>query len=132
VDQATAALLGAFIGASAGITSGVALEMYKRWRDRQGTASALAGEIASILYMTEKRGHVALFENALPTLDAGQDVSVPDIAPGREFRDPVADRYLDRLGLLPWNPAGADRPVLYARRRSSSGCPKDGVWRVYG
>jgi hypothetical protein len=103
VDQATAVLLGAFIGASAGISGGVALEMYKRRRDRQGTASALAGEIASILYMTEKRGHVALFENALPTLDAGQDVPVPDIAPGREFRDPVADRYLDRLGLLPWN-----------------------------
>jgi hypothetical protein len=103
VDQATAALLGAFIGATAGITGGVALEMYKRRRDRQGTASALAGEIASILFMTEKRRYLALFENALPILDAGQNVLIPDVAPGREFRDPIADRHLDRLGLLPWN-----------------------------
>jgi len=103
VDQATAALLGALIGATTGISGGVALEMYKRRRDRQGTASALAGEIASILYMTERRGHVAFFEGLLPTLEAGNAVSVPSIAPGREFRDPVADRYLDRLGLLSSN-----------------------------
>ena len=103
MDQATAALLGAFIGASAGITGGVVLEMYKRRRDRQGTASAIAGEIASILDMTEKRRYVAYFEDALAALDAGKDVLVPDMVPGGDFRDPVVDRYLDRLGLLPSN-----------------------------
>ena len=106
MDQATAALLGALIGATTGKSGGVALEMYKRRRDRQGTASALAGEIASILYMTERRGHVAFFESLLPTLEAGNAVSVPSIAPGREFRDPVADRHLDR------------RPQAYRRRIS--------------
>jgi hypothetical protein len=103
LDQATAALLGAFIGASAGVTGGVALEMYKRRRDRQGTASALAGEIASILYMTKKRGHVEFFQQMLPALDQGQYVSIPVLAPAGDYRDPVADRYIDRLGLLPSN-----------------------------
>jgi hypothetical protein len=103
LDQATAALGGAFIGASAGIAGGVALEMYKRRRDRQGTASALAGEIASILYMTNRRGHVEYFEALLPTLDGGDDVSIPILAPSGDHRDPVADRYIDRLGLLPSN-----------------------------
>jgi hypothetical protein len=103
MDQATAALLGAFIGASAGVTSGVALEMYKRRRDRQGVASAVAGEIASILYMTNKRGHVGYFERLLPTLDSGLDLEVPiaAIVPRGDYRDPVADKYMDRLGLLP-------------------------------
>jgi hypothetical protein len=101
LDQATAALFGAFIGASAGVTGGVALEMYKRRRDRQGAASALAGEIASLLYMTKKRGHVEYFQQLLPDLDGGRDVSVPVLAPAGDYRDPVADRYIDRLGLLP-------------------------------
>ena len=101
MNQASAALLGAFIGASAGVTGGVVLEWYKRRRDRQGTASAVAGEIASILYMTERRNHPAFFERMLPKLDAGEDVPVPAIAPGDDQRDLVADRYLDRLGLLP-------------------------------
>jgi hypothetical protein len=51
--------------------------------------------------MTEKRGHPAYFERMLPKLDAGQEVSVPDIMPGDDQRDVVADRYIDRLGLLP-------------------------------
>jgi hypothetical protein len=101
VDQATAALLGAFIGASAGVTGGVALEMYKRRRDRQGTASALAGEIGSILHMTQRRGHVQYFERLLPTLDAGQDVTIPILAPAGDHRDPVAEKHIDKLGLLP-------------------------------
>lgn len=83
----------------------MALEMYKRRRDRQGTASALAGEIASILYMTNKRGHIQFFEQLLPKLERGEDVSVPALAPSGDFRDPVAEKYIDRLGLLPSNAA---------------------------
>ena len=101
MDQATAALLGAFIGASAGVTGGLALEGYKRRRDRQGTASALAGEIASLLYMTKKRGHVEYFQQLLPHLDGGRDVPVSVLTPPGDYRDPVAERYIDRLGLLP-------------------------------
>jgi hypothetical protein len=62
IDPGIAALFGAAIGASAGIAGGVALEAYRRRRDRQGTASALAGEISSILFMVERRRYVDHFE----------------------------------------------------------------------
>jgi hypothetical protein len=76
IDPAITALLGAAIGAGAGITGGVVIEAYKRRRDRQGTASALAGEISSILFITERRGYVAFFEGILPRLDAGENVPI--------------------------------------------------------
>jgi hypothetical protein len=36
-------------------------------------------------------------------LERGVDVTIPDITQGRGYRDPVADRLLDKLGLLPGN-----------------------------
>lgn len=105
MDQGTAALTGAVIGASAGIfgsiLTGVALEAYRRRRDRQGTASAFAGEIASMLYLVERREHVKFFTQVLATLKSGQDVPIPNINQGRDLVDPVADRFLDKIGLLP-------------------------------
>ena len=51
--------------------------------------------------MTKKRGHVEYFERLLPALEGGQDVSVPVLALAGDHRDPVAESYIDRLGLLP-------------------------------
>jgi hypothetical protein len=100
MDEAAAALTGAFIGASAGIAGGLLLEAYKRRRDRRGTASALAGEIASILFMAERRRYVEFFTGILPQLNAGVDVPIAKFGPGGDYRDPVVDRFLDKIGLL--------------------------------
>ena len=101
IDPAIAALLGAAIGAGAGIAGGILLEAYKRRRDRQGTASALAGEISSILYLVDRRNYVAFFEEMLPRIGAGENVPIGNFAPGADHRDPVLEAFIDRLGLLP-------------------------------
>lgn len=94
------AFLAALVGALAVVTSGILLEDYKRHRDRQGAASALAGEICSILHMTEQRQYVQAFQGFLARLEAGQQVSVFDIGVTPGKLDPVIEKYIDRLGLL--------------------------------
>ena len=98
----TAALF-AFFGAIVGaLLSVIGLESYKRHRDRQGTASATAGEISAILNMTAKRNYVPWFTAMQRQLDAGHPVDVPNIVgaqQGLEF-DPVVAKYLDRVGAL--------------------------------
>lgn len=102
MDQATAALTGALIGALAGVSGAIGLEAYKRHRDRRGTASALAGEIASILYLVQRRNYVQIFTQILARMDTGSDIPIPRIVgPEPGYRDPVMDRHIDRLGLLP-------------------------------
>lgn len=105
MSQALGILLGAFIGAAAVIFGGFLVEAYRRHRDRQGIASALAGEMAGILHMTEKRKYCQYFETVLRLLNAGQNVSIPKIIGGSDNNFvtmfPVMDRYLDKLGLLP-------------------------------
>jgi len=103
MDPAMAALIGSLIGAFAGIGGGLLLEAYRRRRDRQGTASALAGEIASILFMAERRKYVEYFETILPSLDGGVDILIGKFAPDADHPEPVADRLIDKLGLLPRN-----------------------------
>jgi hypothetical protein len=101
MSQMFAALLGALVSV---IFSGILLESYKRHRDLQGTASALAGEIYSIIHMSEKRRHAADFAMLLTRLEAGQDVKFPNITGDDPPKiDPVAEKHLDRVGLLPQN-----------------------------
>jgi hypothetical protein len=69
MSQVFAALFGGIITV---IFSGILLESYKRHRDLQGTASAVAGEIYSIIYMTEKRQTAAHFGVLLARLEAGK------------------------------------------------------------
>ena len=93
--------LGAVIGASAAFLSGPLLESYKRHRDRQGVASALAGEIFAILHMTEKRKYVQSFEFDLAELKAGRDRVIENIIGDTHSKlDPVIDKHIDKLGLL--------------------------------
>jgi hypothetical protein len=101
MSQAVAALLGALIGAVAAIGGAIFAEHYRRHRDRQGVASALAGEISGILFMAERRRHPEVFENEiLPKLKAGIDVPISKFTQGRDYKDPVIERYLDKIGLL--------------------------------
>jgi hypothetical protein len=107
MSPALGTLLGAFIGAAAVIFGGFLVESYRRHRDLQGIASALAGEVAGILHMTEKRDYPRYLERVLGQLDAGQNVPIPKLIGGSDNNYtvatmfPVMDRYLDKLGLLP-------------------------------
>jgi hypothetical protein len=101
MSQVFAALFGGIITV---IFSGILLESYKRHRDLQGTASAVAGEIYSIIHMTEKRQTAAHFGVLLARLEAGEKVEFPDITGGDPPKiDPVIEKHLDRIGLLPHN-----------------------------
>jgi hypothetical protein len=86
------------------IFSGILLESYKRHRDLQGTASAIAGEIYSIIHMSEKRQHAAHFAMLLTRLEAGEEAEFPNITGGDPPNiDPVIEKHFDRVGLLPHN-----------------------------
>jgi hypothetical protein len=100
MDQGASALLGAFIGASAGIGGGVLLEMYKRNRDREGFALALGGEIYSIIHVTEQRQIANGYAALLPRLDAEDDVKMPPIFREPGQLDPIMERHLDKIGFL--------------------------------
>jgi hypothetical protein len=101
MSQVFAALLGALVTV---IFSGILLESYKRHRDLQGTASAIAGEIYSIIHMSEKRQHAAHFAMLLTRLEAGEKAEFPNITGGDPPNiDPVIEKHLDRVGLLPHN-----------------------------
>jgi hypothetical protein len=101
MSQVVAALFGALLTV---LFSGILLESYKRHRDLQGTASAVAGEIYSIIHMSEKRQTAAHFAMLLTRLEAGEEVEFPDITGGDPPKiDPVIEKHLDRVGLLPHN-----------------------------
>ena len=105
--QGLFALLGAVLGV---LLSGVAAESYKRHRDRQGAASAIAGEILAVLNLTEKRNYIAAFIYIAEELEAGRPTKVPDILQRPITLEPVVTAYLDRLGLfggtVPERPVG--------------------------
>jgi hypothetical protein len=101
VSHVFAILLGAVITV---LFSGIILESYKRHRDLQGVASAVAGEIFSIIYMTEKREIAAHFARLLAELEAGRDVDWTDVTGGDPAQDdPVIKAHVERLGYLPDN-----------------------------
>ena len=100
MDQAVASLLGAFVGASAAISGGLSLEIYKRRQDRRGVAMALAGAIETELWAVRRRGHVAFFESMLPQLDGGTLPTFFGFAREEDARNPTIDAHLDKIGLL--------------------------------
>ena len=99
--QAIAVLIGAVITV---FFSGIFLESYKRHRDLQGVASAIAGEIFSIIHLTERREHPKQFARLLAQLEAGATIDWPDITGGDPTQDdPVIKSNLERIGLIPGN-----------------------------
>jgi hypothetical protein len=104
MDQGTTAVLSGFIGASAGIGSGLLLEAYRRRRDRKGVASALAGEISAILTITSMRQYEQLFAGLLSRIEAGEDVPIPlVITNDPNALDPIIAKHIDKLGMLGGN-----------------------------
>jgi hypothetical protein len=98
-------LIGAFVGAAAIVVGGILTEGYKRHHDMKATASAIAGEIFSILDMTARRGHVESFQTIANTLKRGEPFDIPNVVgSGLEGKlDPVVEAHFDRLGLLDGN-----------------------------
>ena len=100
MEQTLIGLIGVILGA---ILSGVFLESYKRHHDRQGTASAIAGEIHSILHFGKRRYHIDhldWFRSALVKLENGEPVKIPEIFTPPVQLDPVFAEYLDEIGSL--------------------------------
>lgn len=100
MDAGWAALGGAFLGASAAIGGGLALELYRRHCDRRGVASALAGEVAAILHIATVRDYGPLFEGYLKRLETGIDVRVPPLLAKPLDLDPIWERHIAQVGLL--------------------------------
>src|SRR5277367_4150652 len=67
--------------------SGILLESYKRHRDLQGVASALAGEIYSIIQITQRREHPKTFAMLLANLEADQTIDWADVTGGDPSKD---------------------------------------------
>ena len=102
-----AGLLGALVGASASIM----LENHRRRRDGQMTAVAAAASIETVLWMTERRRHVPLFRAMLAKAKSGEVVQFSGVVDENQIMDPIADRLMDRLGLL--HPELASRLVKF-------------------
>jgi hypothetical protein len=111
MEKETAALLGAAIGGCAGIVGSLVTYVLQRGRDKQGAASAIAGEIASILDMSEARHYVELFTSFAESFEAGHEPKIPNIIKGRDDElEPVIKIYLDKIGLF-----GGDLPERIVR-----------------
>jgi hypothetical protein len=100
LDQATSTVSAAAIGAFAGIGSGLLLEAYKRRQERRGVAMALAGAIAMQLGAIERRGHLKFFKDELARLRAGEVRAYFGFADKDQVRDPIADAYIEKYGML--------------------------------
>ena len=98
MDSGVSALIGAAVGASAAFGSGLLLERFKRQRDRRSTAHALAGSIEAFMEINSLRGYRKAFTEALPAIYSGQRVKLPIWE--SDTLDPVAKRYLDKVGTL--------------------------------
>ena len=99
MDTGTAALVGAVIGASAAIGSGMALEAFKRRRDRRATAHALAASIEAFKTIADFMGYEAEIKGAYADVCNGKlqfHLTLWD----DDKLNPVAAVYLDKIGLL--------------------------------
>lgn len=61
---------------------------------------ALAGAIEFQLWIIERRGHIPMFREALARIDAGEDRTFFGLVEKDQTRDPIADAYIERFGLL--------------------------------
>jgi hypothetical protein len=68
--------------------------------ERRGVAAALAASIHENIAMVERRNYVADFEVMANELREGRGVRVDAFVPSNNSIDPIADRYLDRLGMF--------------------------------
>ena len=105
-----AALVGSVATAMAIFGGGLAVEAYKRRRDRTGMALALAGAIDALLSLIATREMIAELWSSLDRLDAGRPNTFGSlIGESTTFRT-ITLAYASQIGHL-----GADLPFRVAR-----------------
>ncbi len=105
-----AALFGSIATAIAIFGGGLAVEAYKRRRDRMGMALALAGAVDALLGLIEMRQMTEELWGALPDLDAGRHVEFVALIDENAPFQAITLSYAGQLGNL-----GGDLPFRVAR-----------------
>lgn len=96
----TITLAATTVAAAVGIFSPIALESYKRRRDRRLTAFVLAGVIEGTLDRTQDYGFVKTATAQRERLEGDETVSMKGCLLFGPFHDPILEAHYDKLGLL--------------------------------
>jgi hypothetical protein len=99
VDEAVAALIGAFIGAAGPIALSLFQEKRHDARRAQQTALAVAGEIRAVMEIVRKRDYIAGIRYVEELARGGEIVPFKVRVTHNYF--PVVERSLENLGILP-------------------------------
>ena len=110
MTQTLAALLGSIATAIALLYGGLAVEAYKRRRDRMGMALAIAGAIDAMLGLIETRDMTTELREALGELDAGRPVQFGSLIRENAPFQAITLAYVSQVGSL-----GGDLPFRVAR-----------------
>lgn len=110
MTQTLAALLGSIATAIAIFGGGLAVEAYKRRRDRMGMALAIAGAIDALIGLIETRDMVPELWDALVELDAGRPVHFGSLIRDNPPFQAITLSYASQIGSL-----GGDLPFRVAR-----------------
>ena len=100
MTQTLAALLGSIATAIAIFGGGLAVEAYKRRRDRMGMALAIAGAIDALLGLIEARGMTTELWGALDELDAGRPVQFGSLIRENAPFQAITLSYANQIGGL--------------------------------
>ena len=105
----------AAVGALAGVSGGTFLEMYRRRRDRRGTAYALAGAIRASASEVRQFKVVETLNGMKSDLEKNPDALFSGTKMFRDgpvkFNLTVFEKHIDRLGLI--SPELAERTILW-------------------
>ena len=110
MSPTTAALCGSIATAIAIFGGGLAVEAYKRHRDRKGMALALAGAIDALLRLIEARRMPVELEAALGELEAGRRVEFATLINDNAPFQAITLSYANQIGNL-----GRELPFRVAR-----------------
>lgn len=110
MNSTTAALLGSIATALAVFGGGLAVEAYKRHRDRIGMALALAGAIDALLRLIEVRDVPGELGRALPELEASRPVRFGSLVGENAPFQAITLSFAGQIGSL-----GDDLPFRVAR-----------------
>ncbi len=110
MTQTLAVLIGSLATAIALFYGGLAVEAYKRRRDRMGMALAIAGAIDAMLGLIETRDMIKELWEALGELDAGQPVQFGSLIRDNAPFQAITLAYASQIGNL-----GGDLPFRVAR-----------------
>jgi hypothetical protein len=125
MTSTVAALLGSIATAIAIFAGGLAVESYKRHRDRIGMALALAGAIDALLRLIEVRNVPGELEQALPELEAGRPVQFSSLVGENAPFQTITLSFAGQIGSL-----GDDLPFRVARFLTYSQCLQDDMERL--